>query len=154
MSVTVVPAHGTATPNADGTITYTPTAGYSGSDQLTYHACDNSNQCDDAVVAITVIPTTSSGGPIALGMSQITLKNAAVTSAITTVVIPGNAPIDPTTITVLSAPANGTAIANGDGTITYTPAPNYTGHDNYNYQACDTTNACTTGTITITITRN
>jgi hypothetical protein len=154
VSIAVQPMLGTAVANGDGTITYTPTVGFSGSDDLVYRACDNGNHCGTAVVALSVIPTTSSGGPIGLGLSAVTQRNSAITSSVESVVVPGTAPIDPTTITVLTTPANGTAMVNGDGTITYTPAHDYIGTDSYAYQACDTNSACTFGTVALTVTEH
>jgi hypothetical protein len=71
-TVTVVdaPTNGTATANADGTITYTPTSGFVGTDSFTYTVMDDLNVVSNvATVSITVnavvVPTTpppSSGG--------------------------------------------------------------------------------------------
>ena len=47
-------AHGTVTMNANGTYTYTPAAGYSGSDVFTYQLCDGDNDCSTATVTITI----------------------------------------------------------------------------------------------------
>src|SRR5439155_1154700 len=48
------PAHGTVTVNADGSFSYTPTAGYVGSDNFTYKANDGSLDSNVATVTITV----------------------------------------------------------------------------------------------------
>ena len=48
------PAHGTAVTNANGTITYTPAAGYSGPDAFGYTATDGSATSNVATVSITV----------------------------------------------------------------------------------------------------
>jgi hypothetical protein len=50
------PAHGTAVANANGTITYTPNAGYSGPDAFGYAATDGSASSNVATVSITVTP--------------------------------------------------------------------------------------------------
>ncbi|WP_164847910.1 Ig-like domain-containing protein, partial [Sandaracinomonas limnophila] len=41
-TIVTQPAHGTVTVNPDGTLTYTPAAGFTGTDVLTYQVCDNS----------------------------------------------------------------------------------------------------------------
>ena len=48
------PAHGSLVLNADGSFTYAPVAGYSGSDAFTYHANDGQADSNDATVQITV----------------------------------------------------------------------------------------------------
>ncbi|MDQ3129119.1 MAG: Ig-like domain-containing protein, partial [Chloroflexota bacterium] len=50
------PPHGTAVSNANGTITYTPDAGYSGPDAFGYSATDGSAASNVATVSITVTP--------------------------------------------------------------------------------------------------
>jgi VCBS repeat-containing protein len=48
------PAHGAVTLNADGSFTYTPTAGFAGSDSFTYQASDGVAASTPATVSITV----------------------------------------------------------------------------------------------------
>jgi VCBS repeat-containing protein len=48
------PAHGTLQLNADGSFTYTPNAGFSGTDTFTYRAADGAQTSDPATVTITV----------------------------------------------------------------------------------------------------
>src|SRR5690606_30688168 len=52
------PANGTATINADGTITYIPDEGFTGVDSFTYVICDDGipSMCDTAIVYINVLP--------------------------------------------------------------------------------------------------
>jgi N-acetylneuraminic acid mutarotase len=55
LQITTAPAHGTATA-ASGTITYTPTKGYVGSDSLTYQVCSLSDEflCTQSTISFTV----------------------------------------------------------------------------------------------------
>lgn len=57
----VMPTNGNVVINLDGTVTYTPNAGYTGADQFVYEVCDNYNPkgCSQAVVFI--IPNNSTG---------------------------------------------------------------------------------------------
>ncbi len=50
------PAHGLLVLNADGSFTYTPSAGYSGADSFTYQASDGQASSNVATVALTVRP--------------------------------------------------------------------------------------------------
>ncbi|NJO92735.1 MAG: DUF11 domain-containing protein, partial [Chloroflexia bacterium] len=64
-------------------------------------------------------------------------------------------------ITITSAPANGNATVNDNGTpanplddyITYTPNVDYSGSDNIIYEICDADGECATATVNITVVR-
>ncbi|NQV56338.1 MAG: tandem-95 repeat protein, partial [Rhodospirillales bacterium] len=58
------PAHGTVVINADGTVTYTPDANYSGSDSFTYTISDGQGGTASATVSLTV--TGDADNPVAL----------------------------------------------------------------------------------------
>ena len=59
--------------------------------------------------------------------------------------------IDPTSVTA-SPPANGTVSVDPvTGEITYTPNPDFSGGDTFDYQVCDDGGACNTATVTITV---
>jgi VCBS repeat-containing protein len=53
-TVLMGPAHGTVAVNADGSLQYNPTTGYTGSDTITYRLGDGSDNSNTATVAITV----------------------------------------------------------------------------------------------------
>src|SRR5262249_25048055 len=61
LSVTAVTqgAHGAVVVNADDTVTYTPAAGFSGTDQFTYTISDGNGGSATAAVTITVNPGPS-----------------------------------------------------------------------------------------------
>src|SRR5690606_25058353 len=58
LNVTLAPANGSTTVNADGTISYSPATGFSGEDRFTYRVCDSQDgtACATAVVTVTVRP--------------------------------------------------------------------------------------------------
>ena len=78
-SLTVVsvspPGHGTAVLNADGTITYTPEPGFTGTDTFTYTACDAAGQCITQVVTIKVqeLPDTGANTGVLVGFGALLL---------------------------------------------------------------------------------
>jgi len=55
-------ADGTVTDNGDGTLTYSPNAGFSGADSFGYQACDPHGACDSATVTVTVTPEQGGEG--------------------------------------------------------------------------------------------
>jgi len=75
VTVTGQPANGTLAPHPDGSFSYTPNAGFSGSDTFTYKANDGALDSNEASVLITVesvegdvfvvaVPTLSRSGAL------------------------------------------------------------------------------------------
>ena len=58
---------------------------------------------------------------------------------------------DPTTVTAVTQPTNGTVVLNADGTVTYTPTTGYIGPDVFNYTITDTNGLTATGTVTVRV---
>ena len=58
LTVTAVgqPAHGTATANASGTITYTPAANFNGADSFSYTISDGQGGTSNATVTVNMAP--------------------------------------------------------------------------------------------------
>ncbi|WP_158277224.1 Ig-like domain-containing protein [Serinibacter arcticus] len=152
--VATQPANGTVVANGDGTITYTPDAGFSGTDSYTYTICDTSTPdpvCDTATVTIDVVNVV-----VATDDTATVEQNGSVTTPVilNDTVLPGGAPLDPASVTITTDPENGTVTVNPDGSITYTPTPGFTGTDTYSYEVCDTsdpTPVCDTATATVTV---
>jgi len=61
-SVDSGPAHGTLQLSDDGAVTYTPNAGFSGTDSFTYHAADGLDDSNSATVTIMVNPAAPTNG--------------------------------------------------------------------------------------------
>jgi hypothetical protein len=85
--------------------------------------------------------------------SDVTAQGSSVTI---NVVANDNDPennIDLASLTILSQPTNGTAQANSDGTITYSPNAAFYGSDNFTYQICDLGSpvTCASGIVNITV---
>lgn len=60
--------------------------------------------------------------------------------------------LNPSTVQVVAGPSHGSVTINiTTGVITYTPATNYNGTDQFNYTVCDSTGLCSTATVFITI---
>ncbi len=53
---------------------------------------------------------------------------------------PPGATINPATVMIVAPPAHGTAAANPDGTVTYTPTTEFRGNDSFKYNVMDTGN--------------
>lgn len=58
---------------------------------------------------------------------------------------------DPLSITGFGTPGNGTLADNGDGTVTYTPNPDFNGTDTFTYTISDGNGGTDTGTVTVNV---
>ncbi len=147
----VDPLHGAITLNANGSYTYTPTIDFVGKDSVQYVICNTASLCDTSWLTINVIDPIRfiNNAPVASDDAGQTLKNIPVSGKVT------NNDIDPDgdvlSASVIVQPDNGTVTLNTDGTYTYTPDPNFTGRDKFQYKVCDTKGACDTATVVITV---
>ena len=136
--------------NGDGTITYTPDLHFNGTDTFTYTITDGQGGTDTATVTVSVVPVNDA--PVANPDSDTTPEDTPTTIP----VLANDTDIEGDTLTValVTQPANGTVVINGDGTVTYTPDPNFNGTDTFTYRVCDdgTPVACDEGTVTVTVT--
>jgi hypothetical protein len=122
--------HGTVTINPDGTLTYTPAAGYAGTDSILYAITNGQGGTASAHVAMTVADPS----PVARNDAARTAYDRPVTIAVL-----GNDSADAgATLSVTSAIArHGTVTINADGTLSYTPAPGFKGRDTIDYAISD-----------------
>ena len=144
------PANGTVVLNADGTFTYMPNSGFTGTDTFTYTICDDDG-CDTATVTIIVTGEPQQQPPVAINDNTSTTEGQPVTINVT-----GNdqqTDGDAFAIDSYTQPANGTVVLNADGTFTYTPNSGFTGTDTFTYTICDD-DGCDTATVTIIVTGN
>lgn len=149
------PDNGSVICNNTGVCTYTPNAGFNGTDTFRYVVCDTQDACDNATVTITVNPAAAPAAnlpPIAVDDSATTpMGNSVPISVAVNDDDRGEDDLDLTSVTVSQPPTNGAAICNDAGVCTYTPAPGFVGTDSFNYTICDTSSACDTATVTITV---
>ncbi|GAB4147091.1 MAG: hypothetical protein OHK0017_08390 [Patescibacteria group bacterium] len=142
------PSHGGIVVNLDGTITYTPTSTYSGSDSFTYTIQNTtSGQQSTASVNINVVNTT----PSANDDSKSVQDGQSVEVSVLANDSDAENNWDYAALSLTSTPIKGSALINPDYTITYTANPGETGTDTFQYQICDLVGACDSATVTITI---
>lgn len=114
------PTLGTAVAGAGGIVSYTAKAGSQGTDSFNYAiqtAAGISN-----VAQVTVSVPFVAPPPVANADDFAMQQNTSRTYAILANDTPST---DLGTVTITSQPAHGTVRVNADGTITYTPAPNF-----------------------------
>ena len=143
--------HGSLTLNADGSFTYTPAANYVGPDQFTYVAKD-SNGLFSAATTVTLNVGVTNVPPVAFDDTFTLTENKALF-----VVGPGvlandtDANKDSLTAFLVSAPVHGTLTLSGDGSINYTPDPNFSGTDSFTYRASDGQSTSNLATVTLNV---
>ena len=122
--------------NRDGTITYTPDPGYSGTDTFVYQVCDTGALCDTATVTITVV----NDPPVANDDFATTTRNSPGI-AINVIINDTDADgIDAATVVITTGATTqrgGTVSANPDGTVTYVPKRGFRGTDLFQYTVDD-----------------
>ena len=148
-SVAAGPAHGTLTLNADGSLIYTPTAGYVGPDSFTYRASDAAASGGAATVTINVVAATPVANPDAYTATSGTpLVVPASTGVLANDTDPNGLPL---AATVATAPLHGTLTLNGDGSLVYTPTAGYVGPDSFTYTASDGTTRSAPATVNLSV---
>jgi VCBS repeat-containing protein len=127
---------GTLTLNAEGSFTYTPAENYNGSDSFTYKANDGLADSAPATVSLTV--NAVNDAPVAVADSYSTNEDTPLVVA-TPAVLANDTDVDGDALTALlvSGPSHGTLTLNADGSLTYTPAQNYSGADSFSYKVTD-----------------
>jgi gliding motility-associated-like protein len=150
------PMEGDLVFNPDGTYTYTPEPGFTGTVTFTYSICDQpANLCDTAVVTIDVdtYNPNVNNEPIAVDDNVVTYSDPVNPPSIPVCILCNDSEPDgdPVTTTILDGPDNGTFTSNPDGTYTYTPDPGFVGDDVITYVNCDDQGLCDTAIVTISV---
>ena len=148
LSYTVLtpPAHGSLSGDAPDVV-YTPAANYHGGDSFTFQMNDSQAGSNVATVSITVSPVNDN--PTAGNDSATTAQDNPVAIAVR--VNDSDVDGDVLTVTAVNAAAHGSATTDGS-TVTYTPAPGYTGNDNLMYMVGDGHGGGAMATVQITVT--
>ncbi|MDJ0827928.1 MAG: Ig-like domain-containing protein, partial [Rhodobacter sp.] len=141
------PSNGTLVDNGDGTFTYTPDPDYNGPDSFTYTVSDGQGGTDTATVNITVDPVNDD--PVAVDDDASTDEDTPV--VIAPLANDSDVDGDPLEIDSFTQPDNGTVTDNGDGTLTYTPDPDFNGTDTFEYTVSDGNGGSDTATITVEV---
>jgi hypothetical protein len=150
VSAVTQPAHGSAALNPDGTVTYTPAAGYSGPDAFTYLLVDAEGGEDVGDVTVTITPGNQAPTPAPDNFTTPEDQPLTV-NVLANDTDPDQDPLDVVAITQPAA-GGGTAVLNADNTVTYTPPANATPVAYINYTVRDPDGAEATTTLRIEVT--
>lgn len=150
-ATTTQPQHGTAQVTGTGSYLYTPVAGFDGTDTFGYQICSLAvpTVCGNTTVTVDVeTPPPPNEPPIVEDLTVQTSAGLPVAG-----MVPATDPEgDPLTFAVTTAPAQGTVDLAADGSFVYTPTGNtFAGIDTFVVTACDPSQACDSGTVTVRI---
>jgi hypothetical protein len=153
--------------NADGTFSYTPKAGFVGTDTFTYDDVDSiypSLVSNVATVSIVVndTPPAANGHsygaipfdtPTAPLVGGSIVPNSSVTGNVLTDTSDSDANHNVTAASLASGPSHGNLSLSANGNFTYTPYLGFVGSDSFTYNSFDSygTESSSPGTISLTV---
>jgi large repetitive protein len=146
------PSHGSvAVDSQTGKILYTPAKDYWGDDVFTYEVKD-ANGAASNISAVEIQVTPVNDAPVANDDVAITAEEMSLAID----VLANDTDVDNSLTTaeliIVSAPANGTAAVQTNGTVSYNPDINFTGEDLFTYQVKDPAGAISNvATVRITV---
>ncbi|MCA9388221.1 tandem-95 repeat protein [Candidatus Berkelbacteria bacterium] len=152
------PAHGAVVvDNQTGLISYTPSEGFSGTDNFRYEICDNDNLTANALVTVVVEPLPEPPGPENKPPQAVDDEGETPYNQPIEINVPLNDTdpddnLDPTCVKITRNPNNGSVVVNAEnGIVTYTPNDGFAGTDNFEYSICDTEGLTDTATVTVAV---
>ncbi len=127
-----------------GQVSYTPDAGFSGSDSFTYRASSANGTSNTATAQITVNPP-----PVCQSLSVATGESDLAVVALNCADQTGAS----VTYAIVSGSTHGSlgSIQQPGGAETYTPTGEFTGSDNFTYRASSANGTSNTETVQITV---
>ena len=141
--------HGSVKVGDDGVVTYTPPAGFAGTVTFQYAVTDGDPQTPNDTATVTV--TIPNAPPVA-GDDAVTLPAPGVAPVPLDVLKNDSDPNqDPMTIVGTSTPAHGRVVIGTDGRPIYTPDPDFSGTDSFEYTISDGHGGTATAKVTITV---
>ncbi|MGO1062993.1 Ig-like domain-containing protein, partial [Acinetobacter lwoffii] len=144
--------------DAQGNITFTPNAGFTGQESFSYSISDGQGGTSTATETINVAATIP---PVASDDSYTTPYNTPVTltplandsdadGGTLTITAINGVPLTPGTAQEINTP-NGVVNIDAQGTITFTPNNGFTGQESFNYSISDGQGGSATATETINV---
>jgi hypothetical protein len=142
-------ANGRVVLNADGTLGYTPDAGFSGLDRFSYTVADPFG--GSASASVTVAVQASPDAPVAAADAAETIWGTPVTLDVLendSATLGGELAVIAT-----SQGGHGAVVLNADGTVSYTPEPGFVGTDVFGYTIREGDGLTASGLVEVTILR-
>src|SRR5262245_19935850 len=145
------PANGSIEFASLTSIKYTPNFGFHGTDSFMYTVCETmtAEGLESGWATVTITVNGANQPPIAGGNSAETLENTPVT--INVLANDFDFDGDPLTVSAVTQGANGSVVINPNNTVTYSPAPNFAGNDQFTYTCSDGHGGFATASVLVTV---
>jgi len=137
------PKHGSVSVTGTGHFTYTPAAGYTGTDSFTFLASEGSFSSNLGTVSVTV----TEHAPVAKATSFSMTRNTSHSGTLSASDVDKG---DKLIFSKASNPFHGSVTISAGGGFTYTPKANYHGADSFKFKVSDGTQS-STATVTIKV---
>ena len=147
----IQPTNGIVNDNGNGTVTYTPSSNFHGSDSFTYTVKDDDNEASNSVTVNLTVAQINDAGSFG-GDLLITTNEDTIASGITTFSDPIDGFSTPN-FGISNNAAHGVALINSAGNWTYTPASNFHGSDSFEVTVTDDDGNSETQTVNISVTQ-
>ncbi len=135
------PTNGTVTFNPDGSYTYIPVDGFSGTQTFTYTLTDVFGRSVVGTINLKIYPATNPDSAATIVATE-TIGTSLVGNDIGTAL----------KVVSNTNPVHGTIVINADSTYTYLPVPGYSGPDSFTYTVSDASGLTATETVTLLVT--
>lgn len=151
------PASGSLALNSDGSFSYTPNAGFAGTDSFVYRAHDGALYSNSASVSITVnaivnAPPVANNDSASAAMRKTTSYTPKLIQVLANDSDPDGS-LDPASVNIAAAPDKGGTVAvNANGTVSYTPKLKFRGKETFKYTVRDQAGALSNlATVTVNV---
>ena len=141
------PNGGTLVNNGNGTLTFTPNAGFTGTATFTYHISDGRAETTGKVA----IGVTAPGNTAPVGVDDAVATDEDTPVSINVLANDTDANADPLTVQSFGQGTHGTVTAGSNGVLTYTPTDGYNGTDSFEVVISDGRGGLATTTVDVTV---
>ncbi|WP_295641014.1 Ig-like domain-containing protein, partial [uncultured Methylibium sp.] len=147
--------NGTVTINPDGSLSFTPAANFSGPTTISYTVSDGQGGTSTATVHVAVTPVNDApvatdDGSVASPLLTVA-EDSGASAPITVLANDTDVDGDPLTVVAATSP-NGAVTINADGTLSFTPAANFSGPTTISYTISDGQGGTSTATVHVAVT--
>jgi VCBS repeat-containing protein len=149
LAITQAPAHGTATKNADGTITYVHDGSAGATDSFKYTVADN----DGGVSSAAQVSVAINQRPVAVADNVTMAAGATQTINVSSNDTDSDGTLNLASIVIVQQPTHGNVAVNTNGTVTYQHDNSASTTDSFSYKISDNQGAqsAAAGVVSITI---